>query len=61
MNLEIKGIIATIVPFNWEEKMVSNAFVEKVTLTKSKNGSFRITRMKGEWYLEQMQVDGQVW
>ena len=53
MSREIKGMIVRIVSFNWEEKMVSNAFVEKVALTRSNNGSFRVTRMKG--------VGGQVW
>lgn len=47
MILEIKGIIARIISFNWEEKMVSDASVEKVALTRGKNGSFRVTRMKG--------------
>lgn len=47
MILEIKGIIARIMSFNWEEKMGSDASVEKVAVTRGKNGSFTVTRMKG--------------
>lgn len=44
MILDIRGIIARALS-EWPEKVGSSASVEKVALTRSKNGSSRVTSM----------------